>query len=230
MLRISNFSIFDINQTTVTRCSKNHKAFKSSSGYTLIETVVTIFVFTMIVAGVIALVANVLTGSQKQSELLATSDQARRFSLGIMNELRDAITSNSGAYPVASAGDFELIFFSNIDSAPDVERVRYYLQNGAVYKGVIKPSGNPLTYNPALEEVWKVQNNVANGANPLFYYYDDTYDGIVDNYLLQPVNNNLVRLVKVNLMITNTGGIAGTNSYLVTASAAIRNLKTNLGE
>jgi hypothetical protein len=35
--------------------------------------------------------------------------------------------------------------------------------------------------------------------------------------------------VKLNVMVTNKGGIRNTNTYTITAGATIRSLKTNLG-
>jgi hypothetical protein len=45
-----------------------------------------------------------------------------------------------------------------------------------------------------------------------------------------PVNATQVKFVKVNLQIYNKAGITNKNTYTITASAAIRNLKTNLGQ
>ena len=48
--------------------------------------------------------------------------------------------------------------------------------------------------------------------------------------LAQPVNVTQVKFVKINLQIYNKAGVKNTNTYTVTAGAAIRNLKTNLGQ
>ncbi|MEJ0021476.1 MAG: hypothetical protein WDN47_02725 [Candidatus Doudnabacteria bacterium] len=74
-----------------------------------------------------------------------------------------------------------------------------------------------------------VQKDVANGANPIFYYYDGTYSGVVENPLVQPLNVTAVKLVKINLTIFKKAGVGSSGTYTETASGAIRNLKTNLG-
>lgn len=202
---------------------------KNSLGFTLLEVVVAVGIFGLIAIGIIALVSNLIGGGNQQAILLSDADQARKVSLQIMRELRNAAASATGAYALDTASAQQLIFYTNADSLPDIERVRYFAQNGRLNKGVVKPGGNPPAYNLAAENVQAVQNDLANGATPLFYYYDGTYNGVTDNFLSQPLNATAVKFVKLNLKIYNKGGRANTNTYTITASGAIRNLKTNLG-
>jgi hypothetical protein len=77
----------------------------------------------------------------------------------------------------------------------------------------------------------KVLDNVANGVNPVFYYFDDSYIGSSSQAsLAQPVNPTQVRFVKVLLQIPNKAGVLNTNTYTITAGGAVRILKTNLGQ
>jgi prepilin-type N-terminal cleavage/methylation domain-containing protein len=198
------------------------------NGFTLIEVLATVFVSAMIAVGVIALVSSILSNSGKQSTLLYSADQARRVSFQIEQELRNAYTSSIGSYAIDTADAQELIFFTNIDSDSGMERVRYFLQNGVLKRGVVDPSGNPLAYNFGSETVRDVQNGVANQSTPLFYYYGSNYDGSSDNFLAQPVDVTDVSYIKMNLMIYNRGGTSGTGIFTVTAGGTIRNLKTNL--
>lgn len=199
------------------------------SGFTLIEVIVTVAIFSLIAYGTLALVSNLFTSSSKQSGLLSASDQARKTAFWLTNELRNASVSNTGAYSLAEASAQQLAFYSNIDGGADIERIRYFVSGQALYKGILKPSGSPLAYNPANETVSLVQSDLGNGATPVFYYYDENYNGASDNYLVQPVNINSVRLVKMELKVINIGGITNASTYSVVARAAVRNLKTNLG-
>lgn len=201
-----------------------------SPAFTLVEAIVTVAIFSLIAYGIIALVSGILVGSSREERLLTGSDQARRVAGNLMRELRNATISSIGGYALAQASPLQLVFYSNIDTDPDRERLNYYVQNGKLYRGVIKPSGNPLAYNPASEQVVVVQNDVANGAEPLFKYYDGSYDGVTDNPLGEPVALTEVKFVKMNLLIINRGGVSGLNTFRVTAGGAIRNLKTNLGD
>jgi hypothetical protein len=123
-----------------------------------------------------------------------------------------------------------LTFYTNLDGGVDVERVRYFMSGTNLRKGILKPTGSPLTYNVANEVVSTIQTDVANGANPLFYYYDGTYTGATDNFLAQPVDVTDVTYAKLSLQITNKGGQANTGTYNVTAAGTVRNLKTNLDD
>jgi prepilin-type N-terminal cleavage/methylation domain-containing protein len=196
-------------------------------GFTLVEVIVTIFVFSLLAVGLVALISNMFTNSNKQSLLLSGSDQARKVANGFTNEMRNATTGNTGAYSIGQADNQTLVFYSNIDNAPDIERIRYFVQSGTLRKGVTKYSGG--TYNPANETLTLIQNDLGNGATPVFYYYDGNYDGTTETPLTQPVNLNQIKYVKINLMIINRGGQTNSRTYTVTAGAAVRNLKTNLG-
>lgn len=200
----------------------------SKKGFTLIELLVSIALFSVLMLGVVSLFSNVFTVNRQQGGLLADQDQARKVSFQIMAELRNAITSNVGAYPIDTAGDQQLIFYSNVNGGTQIERIRYYIQNNTLYRGVVTPTGSPLSYNIASEVVTPVQKNTAAGTTPIFYYYDDTYNGITGSPLTQPVNITAVRFVKLVLPIANKAGVKNTNSYSVTAMATIRSLKTNL--
>lgn len=196
------------------------------NGFTLLEVVVTVGIFSLISVGIIALVSAVLVNSSKQGNLLANNDQARKVAFNLMTEARNAQTSANGSYALATASAQQLIFFSSVNGS--INRINYFIQNGVLKKGVTTPSGNPPSYNLAQEVITTVQNNVANGANPLFYYYDDTYNGVSGNPLTQPVNVTKIKFITINLSVYNLAGLANTSSYTVTSSGAIRNLKTNL--
>lgn len=198
-------------------------------GFTLIETVVSIGVFTIIAGGLIVLYANMFTTNSKLSILGASSDQGRKVMFQFMKEIRNAEYANTGAYPIASATSTEIIFYSNIDGGADIERVRYYLSNGKLYRGVVKPTGTPFSYNLGSETTAVVQSNVANGANPLFYYYDGSYTGS-EAALTYPLNLNNVRIVTMDLRITNSAGQVGTNYFSLNASGVVRSLKSNLAD
>lgn len=205
------------------------KQVKLQSGFTIIEVVVAVGLFALVGVMVVELVSSILSGSNKQSVILADTDQARKISYSFTSEIRDAQTSNTGAYALASASSTEIIFYSNIDSDALIERVRYYLSNGKIYKGIIEPTGAPLTYNSGSETVTTVQSNVVNTSAPLFTYYNDTYNGS-GTALTSPVNVTHVRYVQINMQIANRAGVSTTNYFTVSAGGTMRNLKTNLGD
>lgn len=202
---------------------------QSSDGFTLIEMTVAIFGFAIVMWGLVALFSNIFISANRSGGLLADTDQARRLAFGVAKELRDGQTGSNGAYVLDTAQAQQIVFYSpNADLDNSIERIRYFVQNGKLYKGVTEYNGS--AYNTSTETTTLVQNDLANGANPVFYYYDGGYTGSsTQTSLSQPVVVTAVKFVKVSLEIYNKAGVKNTNSYTVTASAAIRNLKTNLG-
>lgn len=202
---------------------------EKEAGFTLIELVIAIFGFGLIIWGLVGLYSNIFSISSQQNGLLSDLDQARKLAFQIAFELRDAQTGNNGAYVLDTASDQQIIFYSNADLDSPIERIRYYVQNGQLWKGVTDYNGT--TYNTSTEVTAVVQKDLANGANPVFYYYDGSYVGSSTQVsLIQPVNVTNVKFVKVSLQIYNKAGVKNTNTYTVTASAGIRNLKSNLGQ
>ncbi len=197
-------------------------------GFTLAETLVVIFVSGILMMGTTLLMKNILTFSKQQGLVLNNIDQAKRVANTFMNELRNGAYGINGAYPVASAGDTQIIFFSTSPKGNGVvSKVRYYISSGALYKGVTDPSGNPLSYN-GTEVITKLITDMSLGVSPLFYYYDGNYNGS-GNPITQPVNINQVKFIKMNLIVLKQAAAASTSTFTISGGAAIRNLKTNLG-
>lgn len=204
---------------------QNNSFRKSEAGFTLLELLIALFGFVIVSMGIVALLSNLVTESSRQQGLLSDQDAARKTSFTFANEIRDATTSNTGAYPLAQAGDQEIIFYSNVDGDALIERVRYFVQSGQLKKGIVKPTGSPLSYNLGSEVVLPVQKNLANNATPVFQYFDGDYAGS-GNPLAQSVNVLSVRFIKMNLIIAKTKTSA---TYTVSSGATLRNLKDNLG-
>lgn len=216
-----NFSFQNIVRKPAAVCRANE-------GFTLVEVMTSVFAFTLIVFGLIALVSNIFVSADQQSRLLEDSDQARRLAFTIVNEVRNAQTGSTGAYPLETAQAQQIVFYANPDNAGTPDRIRYFVNGGKLWRGITQYNGT--TYATSTEQTSIVQNYVANGANPIFYYYDDTYTGSASQPpLTQPVNVTQVKMVKIELRVFNRGGVSNTNYYTVTSSGTIRNLKTNLG-
>ncbi|MBL8030622.1 MAG: type II secretion system protein [Candidatus Doudnabacteria bacterium] len=211
----------------------NHKSkiinHKFQKGFTLAETIVSIFAFAIIMLGLVALTSQIFTGANKQSQVLADTDQARKVGYGIINELRNAQTGNNGAFPLEVAQNQQIVFYSNADRDNTIERIRYYLSGGKLYRGVVEYNGS--AYNTTTEVSKIVQNNVANSTStPLFLYYDSSYVGSSTQAALsQPINLTNVKYVRLNMQILNKAGLKDINVYTLNVGGAIRNLKTNLG-
>lgn len=198
-------------------------------GFTLVEMLTAIFIFTLLIGGILLLFKTILTTSTQQTLALGSTDQARKVAFNFVNEIRTATTGNSGAYPLNEASSSEIILYSGYGSANGTaNRIRYFASGPILYKGTIIPSGNPLSYNLNSEIVKPVQTALANGNTPIFYYYDEAFSG-TNTPLIQPINLNRVKFVKINLILLKQDVKNATSTFSVSAGGTIRNLKTNLG-
>lgn len=197
-------------------------------GFTLIETMVVISIFTILSLGATLLMKNIIKSTRQNNFSLENADKTRYAAFNFTNEIRSASIGVDGAYPITQAGDNQITFYSSYGNKDGlVNKIRYFISDGELKKGIIEPSGTPLSYSSLNEKVVTVTNDLQNGDTPLFYYYDSDYNG--DSYpLIQPVNINLIRYVKINMIILKQTEEYSNNTFTVNSGAAIRNLKTNL--
>jgi prepilin-type N-terminal cleavage/methylation domain-containing protein len=203
---------------------------KQSRGFTLVETLVTIFVFSIIMGGATLLLTNILKNSRQQPLALEVIDQARLVIFNFTNELRNANAGNDGSYPLNQANDSQIIFYSTYGSATSTQtnKIKYYISGTTLYKSVIAPSGNPLIYNPSSEETTTIIGDIRNTTTPTFYYYDGNYTG-TSTPLVQPINVNDVKFIAINLILPNQDSRDATTTFTITAGGTLRNMKNNLG-
>ena len=199
-------------------------------GFTLIEVLITIAVYSLIMIGVAALMLAMFSQSDIRLAALNTVDQVRITGMQFANEVRDAQTGSDGSYALAEANTSEIIMFSpyGAPSTTTVRRIRYFLQGSTLYKGIVTPSGSPLSYNLANEVVTPVISNVVATSSPAFTYYNGTYAG-TSTPLTQPINLTQVRYIQLNLTLQQQETRAASSSFIFTAGASIRSLKSNLG-
>lgn len=178
------------------------KTIRSSRGVTIIELLVVIFIMSLIGTGTYMLQNDMFTFNRSISGQLGIQGEARQALRKFTAELRTASPSSTGAYPIAQAATSSITFYANIDDDPYIERLRYFLATTTFNRGVIKPSGSPLTYDPNSEVVTELVHGIANGTTSIFTYYDQDYDGSSTALpLVSPVAVQLVRLVKMTLFI-----------------------------
>lgn len=193
------------------------------------ETIVVIAISVILLLGTNVLFVTVISTPRQQFLSANNVDQARKVLTSFTNEIRNAAAGNDGSYQLSTASDTQVVFFSNFGaSGTKINRIRYYISGTTLYKGVVVPTGSPLAYNLGTEVVTAVQANLANGGTPVFYYYDDSYDGTT-NPLIQPVNLTQVKFVKINLIVKRQSTETDAGTFVIDGGAAIRSLKTNLG-
>lgn len=200
--------------------------FLNQKGFTLVETIVAIFIFTLLILGATNLFSHIFKNSRNQMIAISDIDQAQLLTKKFINEIRTASIGENGNHPIALADDQQVVFYSRYGQEDNrTAQIRYFLEGTNLKKGVIIPSGSPISYNSTAEKVDIVQNNIVGTTTPVFYYYSGDYDGQSDP-LTQPVNVNDIKYIKIKFFINKPGL---TDIFNVQAGATIRNLKNNLG-
>ena len=198
----------------------------SKSGFFVIEVLVGIFIILLIGLAVYSFQKDIFSLNRTISGSLAAQDETRRALKSMSAEIRTASPSSLGAYALSQIATSSFTFYSNIDGDSFKERVRYFTDGSTLKKGVIKPSGTPLTYNPANEVISELTHDVANTVTSIFSYYDANYDGTIQP-LAEPIDIAAVRLVKITIVIDKDPQ-APPEPIVLTTQISMRNLKDNL--
>ncbi|MBI5079656.1 prepilin-type N-terminal cleavage/methylation domain-containing protein [Candidatus Wolfebacteria bacterium] len=179
---------------------KRKKSAIAGNGFTLIEFMVAIGIFVIIILAV-GVFWNYITkmGIFFFNNLSAQQEINQTFSEMIL-ENRSLGSSSTGSYAIALASTSAYTFYSDIDSDGLYERVRYFFQNNILKKGVIKPTGSPLTYNDANETVSEAVRNLDPAFQNIFSYYSsNAVEG--DNPMSYPVDVLSVKMIKAKLVV-----------------------------
>jgi len=201
-------------------------------GFTLVEIIVTLGVLSIVILGIYSFLVEIIKFQNFVSEQNAAISIARNGIEQIIQELREADISDTGAYPIALANAQELVFYSDIDNDLLTEKVRYFLDGINLKKGIIEATYDPLADPPYSylgdEEIKNISLSVQNSAEPIFSYYNGDYPGdTINNPLPYPVNVTEVKLIKINLQI-NINPYRVPDTYLLENYVQLRNLKENL--
>ncbi len=167
-------------------------------GFTLIEILVSISILTGITLFVTYFSLDVANFAGFFSESIATQQEIQQTFKVLKTEVHSMGSANNGSYAVESASANSFIFFSDFNGDGLFERIRYYLEDNTLKKGVIKPTGNPLVYLASDEKVSELVHYIVPNPPPVFTYYPKDVD-INGIPLVSPIDPALIRLIKVNL-------------------------------
>jgi len=200
---------------------------KLQQGFGILEMIISTFIVTLVVAVAATFFSYFINNynfSFEENRILFEAETSIRR---MAAEIREARTSENGAYPLVTADDQEIRFYSDVNNDGKVDRVRYFLSGSTLNRGVVAPQLPPNVYDDTNEKVSVISNYVVNGSDPLFYYYDGNWPGDSVNNPLIPANRLLdTRLVKINIKV-NTGTGFNVADFVFGTEVMIRNLKTN---
>ncbi len=191
------------------------------SGFTLLEVVIG----ASIVIGLIGLVYRFQTQMAETQLIMVNrhlSTQAVDALLTKMvKEIRNAQYGENQNYPLVTAAGQELTFFADSDYDQTVERIRYFLGEQGLFKGIIKPDENNQ-YLPENEEVNFLVEAGSTPERPVFLYYNSDWPMDTEsNPLTDPVDLTEVKMIEVNLDV---------DGYQLSSFASIRQLKKEESE
>ncbi len=198
----------------------NRKEMKNKKGMTLIELLVAVGIMSIVTTGLAVFFSYVWRSrvdeiNRGQSLVTASSSVSK-----MSENIRKASQADSGSYALGSADDFNFIFYSDVDSDGNRERVRYYLDGTSIMAGTAEPIlGDSPTYPPIEEDVIKtVASNVTNEeTEPIFVYYNAS-----GSVLETPASPATIRRIGLNVSVnTNPGRISDT---LIQTFVSPRNL------
>jgi hypothetical protein len=206
------------------------KTINKNAGFTIIEAIVAITAISVLIFPITFLLITVFSGSKQQYQSLENIDNARIISSRFVNEIRSSVQGVDGSFAISYAGDQEIIFYSPWGTSDySIKKIRYFVSDDNLYKGVTIPTGSPLNYSSSSEKITKVQSNLSTDNEPLFYYYDGNYNGDSDP-LPQPVNINNIKFIRMNLNVFKQSEKENISIFSINTGATIRSLKENLGD
>ncbi|MBP9732276.1 MAG: prepilin-type N-terminal cleavage/methylation domain-containing protein [Candidatus Magasanikbacteria bacterium] len=195
-------------------------------GMSLLEVMVVLGITMVVLLGATSFIILSFRNQRILNDQLFGQKDARRVISEIVNTIRTSEESSIGSYPVAQATTSSLTVYANIDGDSLRERVRYWLSGTDLKRGIIKPSGNPLSYT-GQEQVTTIASYVqnANRGTPTFQYFTESYTGSQAAMTL-PITITNIRMIKIIIEIEKDQ----TKSPVplrVESLTHIRNLKTN---
>lgn len=197
-------------------------------GFTLIEVLVGVVLIMALGLGIVGL-QTILTKNQTwlwQNYL--NINQANDSIQVLAKELRAARPGDNAAYPLETAFDQEIRFYSDIDLDGETEKVRYILNDTQFVKSVIEPVGYPATYPEEEEKTIVLTDFVRNGASPVFYYYNGNWpEDTENNPLSTPVRLSDTKLIRIYLRL-NPKSDQPDKDFILESYIQIRMLKENL--
>lgn len=201
----------------------------SEQGLTLIELIVAMSILVLLFSAVWTFILRGYEFQGVEFAQVIAQETARKGLETMIQEIRAANLADSGAYLIQSADASTFTFFSDVDADEKRERVRYFLSGTNVRRGIIEPTGFPITYPTASETFTTIATSVQSGSggnDPLFAYYPATYTGS-ESAMSLPVNITDIRVVRVSIVV-DADTSQRPDPFTLTSVAELRSIKDNL--
>jgi prepilin-type N-terminal cleavage/methylation domain-containing protein len=189
-------------------------------GFTLAETVVVVAILGAAGVALSGMIAFFYKSNAYLLEQTSAVDSASRGLSIAHKDIREASYGEDGAYPIAVAATSTITLFSDVDGDGPVEKVRFYIQGGTLYRAVTNAAGNPPSYTGQTESISTIASSVTNAStSPLFRYY-----GASGAELTGTIDIAAIRSIRIQLL-TDLNPQRAPNVVLLERSATLRNLR-----
>ncbi len=194
---------------------------------TILEVFISISIFIIVLIGLFGLIFGAYRAHYHTIQQAQAITEARNGVEIMIKEIREAMPGDDGSYIIEKADDYEFIFFGDVDKDNDTERVRYFIDGSDFKKGVINPTGSPVSYitDPVdplyLEDVTIISRFVRN-LPPIFHYFGGDM-----SELPAPARLMDTKLMRLYIVI-NVDPNQSPNDFILENDVQLRNLKNNL--
>ena len=205
----------------------NHKK-QTHSGFTLIEIMLSIFIFGSIVTVVLSFAVYFFRNYSFSFEETQSISLAQTAVTKMVREIREAKTSETGTWPIITAEDNLFSFYSDVTNDGRSDLVRYFLSSNTLMRGVIEPTVSPISYPNQNETISIVASNIDLTSGSIFKYFNGAYPtDTVNNPLPQDNRIYAVRYIEIYITINITPD-TGSTPYQIVSGVNVRSIKSNL--
>lgn len=198
------------------------------SGYTFVEVMIAGFLFSSLVGLVGGFVYFFLRNYSFSFEEQQVVSQSQGALTRMIREIRNARLSEEGSWPLLVTNDNEFMFYADVTGDLRTDRVRYFVQNTSLMRGVIEPTAFPVSYPIQNEVISAVVDAIDTSSGTIFQYYNGDWPGDTVNNPLAPSQRlSQTRYVNVRLTLNPTQNF-GPEPLVLSSGVSIRSLKTNL--
>jgi len=208
--------------------TRQNFAKQNLNGFTLVEILVVVTIVVILSLAIANFGRDIFWQNYIWSRTLIAESEAKVAMRRLIAELRTAEPSSTGTYPIESASQNNLIFYSDLNNDGKRERLRYWLDGRTLRRGRVSPTGQPYVYDIGTESFSIVVNDLINSNNLIFSYYNRSYDGTASSTpLAEPIEVKNIRLVKVEFLI-DANSLQAPAPFYLSSQVMLRNLKDNL--
>lgn len=198
------------------KIKQTKKVIDNLKGFTLIEVMVTVAVFTVTMGILVGFIIYSYRGQSYVFQQAQAIGEAQRGIGTMVREIREARPGEDGSYLIEEAENFEFIFYSDIDKDLETELVRYYVEGEDLIKEVIDPEGKPAQYSSLPKR--RFLSHYIKNTPPIFKYFNDEGEE-----LAYPARKKDTKMIKIYLEV-NVNPLRLPSNFVLESVVRPRNL------